>query len=109
MSSVFIQELFLELFPEFGRNVNFVTRMKFLLNSMYYDWPCDCFLIAAIAQEKTEEELKSGIEQFNKDQLRHQKTEEKNPLPDKNGKLQSSRTQHLPLPLYLPPPRCSFP
>lgn len=43
----------------------------------------------AIAQEKTEEELKSGIEQFDKDQLRPQKTEEKNPLPDKDGRLPS--------------------
>ena len=98
MSCVHIQELFLELFPEFGRNVNFV-RMNFFLYSMYYDWPYDCFLVAAIAQEKTEEELKSGIEQFDKDQLRHQKTEEKNPLPDKNGKLKSSQTQHLPFPI----------
>lgn len=49
----------------------------------------DAFLVAAIAQEKTEEELKSGIEQFDKDQLRPQKTEEKNPLPDKDGRLPS--------------------
>lgn len=49
----------------------------------------NAFLVAAIAQEKTEEELKSGIEQFDKDQLRHQRTEEKNPLPDKDGRLPS--------------------
>lgn len=49
----------------------------------------NAFFVAAIAQEKTEEELKSGIEQFDKDQLRPQKTEEKNPLPDKDGRLPS--------------------
>jgi hypothetical protein len=41
----------------------------------------------AIAQEKTEEELKSGIEGFDKEKLKHQETEEKNPLPDQSGML----------------------
>ena len=41
--------------------------------------------IPAIQQEKTEEELKSGISQFNRNSLKKTQTQEKTVLPDQSS------------------------
>lgn len=46
-------------------------------------------LISDVANEKTQQELISGIETFDSTKLKHAETEEKNPLPDKDGESQS--------------------
>lgn len=43
-----------------------------------------CF--ADLAAEKTEKALIAGIEHFDASKLKHTETQEKNPLPDKEGK-----------------------
>lgn len=40
-----------------------------------------------VAAEKTQKSLFAGIEGFNPSNLKHTETQEKNPLPDKEGKL----------------------
>lgn len=42
--------------------------------------------ISDVAAEKTEKALIDGIEQFDTTKLKHTETQEKNPLPDKEGK-----------------------
>lgn len=44
-----------------------------------------CF--ADVAAEKTQQTLIAGIEKFDTALLKHTKTEEKNPLPDKESEL----------------------
>lgn len=39
-----------------------------------------------VATEKTQLNLKQGIENFDATKLKHAETQEKNPLPDKDGK-----------------------
>lgn len=39
-----------------------------------------------MANEKTQQNLISGIEHFDATKLKHAQTQEKNPLPDANGK-----------------------
>lgn len=46
---------------------------------------CLVFFVSAIAQEKTEQELMSGIEGFDAGKLKPTETQEKNPLPDPSG------------------------
>jgi len=48
--------------------------------------PC-LFVCAAIAQEKTETELRDRIGAFDKSNLKHTKTEEKTVLPNRDGEL----------------------
>lgn len=40
-----------------------------------------------VAAEKTEKALIAGIEHFDPSKLKHTETNEKNPLPDKDGEL----------------------
>lgn len=42
-----------------------------------------------VAAEKTEKALIAGIEHFDASKLKHTETQEKNPLPDKEGKIQT--------------------
>lgn len=44
-----------------------------------------CFFVAAIEQEKGQQKLIAGIENFNPKSLKHTETKEKNPLPTKEG------------------------
>lgn len=39
-----------------------------------------------VAAEKTQQTLIAGIEKFDSTKLKHTETQEKNPLPDKDGK-----------------------
>lgn len=41
--------------------------------------------LTEIAEEKTQKSLFDGIEKFDASQLKHTETQEKNPLPDKDG------------------------
>ena len=51
-------------------------------------WLHPCLSVcAAIAQEKTETELRDRIGAFNKSNLKHTKTEEKTVLPNRDGEL----------------------
>lgn len=43
------------------------------------------FLNLDVAAEKTEKALIAGIEHFDPSKLKHTETQEKNPLPDKEG------------------------
>lgn len=40
-----------------------------------------------VAAEKTQKSLFAGIEGFNPSNLKHTETQEKNPLPDKEGNI----------------------
>lgn len=42
---------------------------------------------ADVAAEKTQKSLFDGIEKFDATRLKHTETQEKNPLPDKDGML----------------------
>lgn len=42
-------------------------------------------LFADVAAEKTQQTLIAGIEKFDTNKLKHTETNEKNPLPDKEG------------------------
>lgn len=42
-------------------------------------------MITEIAEEKTQKSLFDGIEKFDASRLKHTETQEKNPLPDKDG------------------------
>lgn len=42
---------------------------------------------ADVAAEKTEKALIAGIEHFDPSKLKHTETQEKNPLPDKEGRI----------------------
>lgn len=42
--------------------------------------------VTDVAAEKTEKALIAGIEHFDQSKLKHTETQEKNPLPDKEGK-----------------------
>lgn len=44
-------------------------------------------MIVAIALEKKEVEMRAGIEQFNKENMKHADTQVKQVLPDKASKL----------------------
>ena len=44
-------------------------------------------MFVALAQEKQEEQFRQGIEGFHKDELKHVKTDEKNPLPPPEGQF----------------------
>lgn len=44
-----------------------------------------CFCID-VATEKTQKALLQGVEAFDTGKLKHTETQEKNPLPDKDGK-----------------------
>lgn len=48
-------------------------------------------LILDVAAEKTQQTLIAGIEKFDTAQLKHTETQEKNPLPDKEGKLEFTK------------------
>lgn len=43
-------------------------------------------LFSDVAQEKTHKNLLEGVEAFDTGKLKHTETQEKNPLPDKDGK-----------------------
>lgn len=43
-------------------------------------------LFSDVAAEKTQQTLIAGIEKFDTASLKHTETQEKNPLPDKDGK-----------------------
>jgi len=43
-------------------------------------------LLSDVAAEKTQQTLIAGIEKFDTASLKHTETQEKNPLPDKDGK-----------------------
>jgi hypothetical protein len=43
-------------------------------------------LCADIGKEKTEQELRKSIGEFDKSNLKHQKVQEKNPLPGTDGR-----------------------
>lgn len=43
-------------------------------------------MLVAIAQEKKEVEMRSGIEHFNKENMKHADTQVKQVLPDKDSK-----------------------
>lgn len=45
------------------------------------------FLFIAIQVEKVQQNLIEGIEKFDAKKLKHAETQEKNPLPTKEGKL----------------------
>jgi hypothetical protein len=44
-------------------------------------------LFLDVAAEKTEKALIAGIEHFDQSKLKHTETQEKNPLPNKDGEL----------------------
>lgn len=46
-----------------------------------------CKLFTAIQEEKGKQQLISGIENFDPAKLKHAETQEKNPLPTKEGAL----------------------
>lgn len=48
-------------------------------------------IFADVATEKTQKSLFDGIEKFDSSQLKHTETQEKNPLPDKDGTFVSPR------------------
>ena len=62
--------------------ISFLELIKFHLIPIVYKDLLSCFFFSAIAQEKTEQELRSGIEGFDAAKLKHAETQEKNPLPD---------------------------
>lgn len=47
----------------------------------------DCLWFTDVATEKTQKSLFDGIEKFDATRLKHTETQEKNPLPDKDGML----------------------
>ena len=51
------------------------------LNSIFH-----ILVLTAIAQEKKEVELRTGIEGFNKENMKHSETQVKQVLPDKESK-----------------------
>lgn len=50
-----------------------------------------CLSFTDVATEKTQKSLFDGIEKFDATQLKHTETQEKNPLPDKDG----NNTEHF--------------
>ena len=48
------------------------------------------FYVTAIQQEKREVNIRKSLTEFEKGNLKHVKTEEKNPLPDATGRTLSS-------------------
>lgn len=58
-----------------------VVLMSFCTFLMFY-----LFIVnLAIKVEKTEQELRTNINKFNRNSLKHTETQEKNPLPDSSG------------------------
>lgn len=49
-----------------------------------------CLWSTDVATEKTQKSLFDGIEKFDATQLKHTETQEKNPLPDKDGNIKYS-------------------
>lgn len=43
------------------------------------------YMVSDVAAEKTQKSLFDGIEKFDATRLKHTETQEKNPLPDKDG------------------------
>lgn len=48
-------------------------------------------LLLDVAAEKTQQTLIAGIEKFDTASLKHTETQEKNPLPDKDGMIYISQ------------------
>lgn len=63
------------------RTISYAKTKK--MNNVY-------ILIPDVATEKTQNALFDGIEKFDATRLKHTETQEKNPLPDKDGKLHTS-------------------
>jgi len=51
------------------------------------------YLFLDVAAEKTQQTLIAGIEKFDTASLKHTETQEKNPLPDKDGMIYKSGIQ----------------
>lgn len=51
-------------------------------------------LISDVATEKTQKALLDGVEAFDPSKLKHTETQEKNPLPDKDGEPSHSARKH---------------
>ena len=51
------------------------------------------YLFLDVAAEKTQQTLIAGIEKFDTASLKHTETQEKNPLPDKDGMIYKSGFQ----------------
>lgn len=58
----------------------------FYWNIDFIDYLCN-ILIIDVQNEKTQQSLFAGIENFDAKNLKHAETQEKNLLPDKDGKL----------------------
>lgn len=68
----------------------FVVQLKlsniFQKKKLYFmQW--NCFACVAVMQEKVHQNLISGVEGFNKAAMKHTLTQEKNILPDPEGKI----------------------
>lgn len=51
----------------------------------HFDFNTFCLWFPDVATEKTQKSLFDGIEKFDATRLKHTETQEKNPLPDKDG------------------------
>lgn len=56
-----------------------------LLLFIYYVLPCTICFASVVAAEKQHQNLLDGVEHFDKTQMKHTTTEEKNPLPPIEG------------------------
>lgn len=59
-----------------------------------------CLWFTDVATEKTQKSLFDGIEKFDASVLKHTETQEKNPLPDKDGKFYSKRNPKITQKIY---------
>lgn len=58
---------------------------------IFLNWLWFTNSVSDVAAEKTEKALIEGIEHFQKNKLKHTETQEKNSLPDKEGRLISNK------------------
>lgn len=59
--------------------------MLLLFTRIYYVLPCTICFASVVAAEKQHQNLLDGVEHFDKSQMKHTTTEEKNPLPPIEG------------------------
>lgn len=58
---------------------------KFMRKAFIYVLPCTICFAPVVAAEKAHQNFLDGVEHFDKTQMKHATTEEKNSLPPKEG------------------------
>ena len=75
----FLSFFFIKVFSSFFFGVKDYNRLLFFFFLLFFSLD--------VAAEKTQKALLEGVEAFDTSKLKHTETNEKNPLPDKEGKL----------------------